>query len=142
MKVKPRMPDFPVISKTCAALQMDQAIGIEKASLSTVVTLNSCAIDVYQNLLDTAAKSFAFCMELQMSLLNLMASHVADTVESISGMQAQLTAEVLERSMDIAIGAQITAPSTMVESSSENQAQPTEEVPEHSDEIASVARAA
>jgi hypothetical protein len=48
---------------------MDQALGIEKASLSTVVTLNSCVFDIYQealrftpvlgNLFDLVAQSVA-----------------------------------------------------------------------------------
>ncbi len=70
---------------------MDQALGIEKASLSTVVTLNSCALDIYQealrfnpvfgNLFDLAAQAVACSIELQMSWLTLLAppalSHVA-----------------------------------------------------------------
>jgi hypothetical protein len=121
------------------SLAMDQAIGIEKASLTTVVRLNSSVIDIYKNafwfapvfgdLLDTAAKSFAFCIELQMNWLTIMVPHAnevaapSSTVASSSGSQAPPTAEELAHSMDIAIGAQFEIPSRTVV-----QAQPTAEV--------------
>ena len=130
---------------------MDRALGIQKASLAAVVRLNANAIDHYMNafwfspvlgnLCDAAAQAFASCMELQMSLLTLMASHVSDTVESISGMQAQFTTDVLERSMDIAIKERFTAPSSTVASISGSQTKTTEEVMERNVEIAIGSRA-
>ncbi len=108
------------------SLAMDQAIGIEKASPAAVVRLNSDAVDQYVNslrlspalgdLFNTAAQAFASYMELQMRLLTLMASYVSDTVECISDMQAQLTPEVLERSMDTAIGQRFAVPLSVVAS--------------------------
>jgi hypothetical protein len=80
-------------------------------------------------------------MELQLSLMSLMASHVSDTLESISGMQAQLTAEVLERSMDIALGERFASPISMGSNSS-SQAQATAEVPEPCADMAMAVRAA
>jgi hypothetical protein len=113
---------FPDDFQDLCSLAMDQAIGIEKASLTTVIRLNSSVIDIYKNafwfapvfgdLLDTAAKSFAFCMELQMNWLTMMVPHAnevaapSSTVASSSGSQAPPTAEVPESDLDIAIGAQ------------------------------------
>lgn len=106
---------FPSDFQEMCSFAMDQAIGIEKASLATVVCLNSCAIDIYKNglwfspvlgnLFDAAAQAFASCMELQMNFLARQASHISGTVASIHGMQVRQTAEVLERSMDIVTGA-------------------------------------
>jgi hypothetical protein len=97
---------------------MDQALGIEKASLSTVVTLNSCVLDIYQeglrfnpvfgNLFEMTAQAVACSIELQMNWLSLLApQHVAtpsSAVANSSGTKAQPTAEDLARSMDIATG--------------------------------------
>jgi hypothetical protein len=126
---------------------MDRALGIEKASLAAVVSLNSCAIDIYRNafwfvsslggLFEMAAQGFASCMELQLSLLTLMGSNVSSTVASFHGMQVRLTAEVLESSMDIAMGARhVAAPSSTVASSSGRKAQTTAEVSASSMDIA------
>lgn len=99
--------EFMVGFQDLFALAMDQAIGIETA---------------FGDLFSTAAHAFASCMELRLSLMGMMASHVSDTVETLSGLQAQITADVLERSMDIAIGAMTTAPSSTVATSSASQA--------------------
>jgi hypothetical protein len=94
---------------------MDQALGIEKASLDTVVCLSSCAIDIYKNafclapavreLFDATGKAFAACLEMQMSWMTIMAPRVAGHSASSSGSQYQASAEMLEQSMDVAIGA-------------------------------------
>jgi hypothetical protein len=150
--MKDQTPDaeFKVDFQDLFVLAMDQAIGIEKASLAAVVCLNSGAIDssmnalrfspAFGNLFNTAAQAFASCMELQLSLMSLMASHVSDTLESISGMQAQLTAEVLERSMDIALGERFALPISMGSNSS-SQAQATAEVPEPCTDMAMAVQA-
>lgn len=141
---------FPIDFQDLCSYAMDRALGIEKVSLDTVVSLNSCVIDTCKNafwfspalgdLFDTVAQAFASCMELQLSLLNLMGSHVSDTMESLSGFQAQVTAEVLERSMDIAIGVRFTAPISMVAISG-SHTHPPAKVAESSAETANEARA-
>jgi hypothetical protein len=95
---------------------MDQALGIEKASLSTVVTLNSCLLDIYQealrvnpvfgNLFDMVYQAVACSMELQMNWLTLVAPHASSVVASDVGGKShpKAKADVLERSMDIALG--------------------------------------
>lgn len=150
------MPASNDLQDLCS-LAMDQALGIEKASLSTVVHLNSCVVDIYGDaftpalgyLFDMAAYAFAFCMELQINWLTLMApqalSHVAaagSTGTSSFGSQVQPpTAEVWADSMDIAIGEGFTAPKGTVASDTGRQAQPTAGVPESKMEIAMGARA-
>jgi hypothetical protein len=101
---------------------MEGAIEIEKASLATVVCLNSCVLDLYKNafwfapevgnLFDTAAESFAFCMELHRNWLDQLASLALSgesAVASSSGRQAKPKADALAHSMDIAIGERFTA---------------------------------
>ena len=112
---------FPVDFQDLCSRAMDRALGIEKASLSTVVSLNSSVLDIYEtslwftpvfsNLLDMVSQAVACSMKLQMNWLTLLApyalSHGAareSTLATNSGRQAEPTADVLERSMDIAIG--------------------------------------
>jgi hypothetical protein len=137
---------------------MDQALGIEKASLATVVSLNSCVLDIYQdalrftpvfgNLFDMAAQAVACSMKMQMNWLTLLTpQHVAtpdSRVASTSGGQAQPREEDLAHSMDIAIGAQSTAPSSTATSISAGRAQrkAKADVLERSMDIAIGARAA
>ncbi len=114
---------LPADFQDLCSFAMDQALGIEKASLATVVSLSSSVLDIYEcylrftpvfgNLVDMVSQAVACSMELQMNWLSLLAppvlSHVAtqdSRVASSSGGQAQPKADVLERSMDIAIGAQ------------------------------------
>lgn len=149
----PSNPGFPGDFQVLCSFAMDQALGIEEASLSTAFVLNSYAIDICKNafwfapivgnLLDMAAQSVACSMELQKNWLTLLAPHALlhpatphSRVASTSGGQAQPTAEELACSMDIAIGARLIAPS-----SSDNQAHSIEEVPENDMDIAIGARA-
>jgi hypothetical protein len=100
---------------------MDQALGIEKASLATVVNLNATALDMYSNslfapafgeLLDTAAKAFAFYMNFQMTWLSLMfpqakvgteaLAHFAEP--AVASSPAEPTAEEVEHGVDVALG--------------------------------------
>jgi hypothetical protein len=151
MKEQTPDADFMVDFQDLFVLAMDQAIGIEKASLAAVVCLNSDAIDssmnalryspAFGNLFSSAAQAFASCMELQLSLMSLMGSHVSDTLESISGMQAQLTEEVLAYSMDIALGERFALPIS-VGSNSSSQAQATAEIAEPCAEMAMAVGAA
>jgi hypothetical protein len=150
----------PIDLQNLCNFGMDRATEIEKASQATVVCLNSCVLDIYKNafwfapevgtLFDTAAESFAFCMESQMNWLDQLASLALSgvcTVASSSGSrQAQPTSEVLAHSMDIAIGERFTAPRSTVTSISGGQAKPQRKVKaavlEHSMDIAIGARAA
>ncbi len=117
------------------SLGMDQAIGIEKASLSTGVRLDSCLVDKKASwfapvgkLFKTAAQTIGFCMEMRRSWLSLLAPHALShvrTVASNSSSQSQPSPDELAYSMDIAIGAQhVAAPRSTVASSSVRKAQP------------------
>ncbi len=97
------------------SLGIDRALGLEKASLASLVRLNSCVFDLFWNtaclspvaqLMDAARQAFALSMELQMAWLNLVAPHVWQWLPLASNHCRQICppAEVLERSMDIAIG--------------------------------------
>ena len=139
---------------------MDRATEIEKASLSTVVCLTSCVLDIYKNafwfapevgtFFNTAAESFAFCMEMHLNWLDQLASLASSGVSMVASSsrssQAQPTAEVLAQSMDIAIGERFTAPRSTVTSISSGQAEPQRIVKaavlEHSMDIAIGAKAA
>jgi hypothetical protein len=149
----------PVDYQNLCYFGLDRATEIEKASLATVVCPNSCVLDIYKNafwfapevgtLFDSAAESFAFCMELQMNWLQLAALALSgvSTVASSSGRsQVRPTAEVLAQSMDIAIGERFTAPHSTVTSISSGRAQPQRKVKaavlEHSMDIAIGAKAA
>jgi hypothetical protein len=130
---------FPGDSQDLFSLGMDWAIEIEKASLATVISLNSCVLDIYKNalwftpasgnLLDMASRALAFSMELQTNWLTVLAPHASSHVAT-QGRQAQPTADELAYSMDIAIGAQFEVPSSTVAGSSGVQAQPTADAPE------------
>jgi hypothetical protein len=106
---------------------MDQALGIEKASLTPVGGVNSCPPDLYKNALwftpiygnhpGMASKALAFSMEMQMSWLTLLAPHALSHVSKVtssSSSQAQLNEEELAFSMDIALGERVAPPSRMV----------------------------
>jgi hypothetical protein len=125
---------------------MDRAIEIEKASLDTVVHLNSWTLETYENafwivplfsdLYGAAMNAFAFSMELPMHWLamiappgnqrsesSLRAAAPSSTVASGYGRRVQPTAEVLENSMDVAIGAEFEAPGSKVANRSHTQSQ-------------------
>jgi hypothetical protein len=98
---------FPGNFQDLCSFAMDQALAIEKASQSTVVSFNSCMLDIF----DMASKSFETCMELQMNWLNMFSpyafSHVAavgNIVTTNYGKQDEPQAEALAHDMDIAIG--------------------------------------
>jgi hypothetical protein len=100
-------------------LAISQAFEIEKASLAAVVRLNSSVLDScnnlfwcappFGNLQEAASQVIACCIELQMNWLNLLTPHASSgrTVESGSRIPP---AEVLEHSMDVAIGAHHVVP--------------------------------
>src|ERR1700694_353489 len=77
---------FPIDFHDLCSFAMDQALGIEKASLSTVVSLNSCVLDIFGNSLDLTAKSFAFCMEVQMNWLTLLPPYAFSHVAAVDSM--------------------------------------------------------
>jgi hypothetical protein len=99
---------FPGDFQDLFSFGMDQAIEIQKASLSTVGCLNSCAIDIYKNafwfapvlsnLFGAAAQSFASCMKLQLNWLTMPIG------ASRSAASPSSSAEELANCMDIAIG--------------------------------------
>ena len=97
-----------------SSLGMDRALGVQKASLEAAVRLQSDLIDNFKNAswctpelaewLDGMAHAFASCMELQMTLFNLLGTQVSSTIATLPGMNQQMAAQVVERSMDIALG--------------------------------------
>jgi hypothetical protein len=107
---------FPGDFQDLFSFGMDRAIEIQKASLSTVVCLNSCAIDIYKNafwfmpslggLFETAAQSFASCMDLQLNWLTM------PITASRNAAIPSPSAEELANCMDIAIGERVTAASS------------------------------
>jgi hypothetical protein len=134
-------------------LAMDQAVGLEKASLAAVACLSSCAIDIYKNeswlspalgkLFDEAFQALATCIELQLSCLALLTPHAlsqASTEASHFVSQATPTPDELAHCMDIAMGERFTAPRREVATISGRQAQREAEEPECR-ELALAARA-
>lgn len=116
--------EFPVDFPHLCGLAMDQALGIQQTSLATLISLNSYAIETYQDalwfmptsgdLLDTVSQAVAYSMAMQLSWLTLFAPHASSTVSSNSGQQSEPTEDALAYSMDIAIGEQVTAPRSTV----------------------------
>jgi len=137
---------------------MDQALGIEKASLSTVVTLNSCVLDIYQealrfnpvfgNCFNLAALAVASSIELQMSWLILLApQHFAMSDRpgaSTSDGETRSMTDDLAHSMDAAVGVSTSAPSRRAMSITGGQARRRAKVDglERGMDIATGARAA
>jgi hypothetical protein len=94
-------------------LGMDQAIGIQKASLEAAVRLQTEVIDSYKHAawctpqfaswLDLVSQSLAYCMEWQMNLLSMLVP--ARPALGVGGSLALgANAEELEHSMDVGIG--------------------------------------
>jgi hypothetical protein len=94
---------FPGDFQDLCSLAMDQALAIEKASQATVLSFNSCMLDIFGNSLEMTAKSFAFCMELQMNWLNMFSPYAFSHVAA-AGQQARSGADELAHGIDIAIG--------------------------------------
>lgn len=97
---------------------MDQALGIEKSSLTAMAELNSCAADTCErltgDLFETVYGVFASCMQAQLSWLTLMSEGttalwaVAVPVGVLAAARessAQASAGLLDHnSMDVAMG--------------------------------------
>ena len=128
---------FSVDFQDLYSLAMDQALGIEKESLSPVVGSKSCLLDLYKNSFciasvlsnhsDTAAHALASCVELQMGLIVLLAPHALSQVStetSCSSSQDQPNEEELAFSMDIALGERFTASGRMPACTSSKHTQP------------------
>ncbi len=117
---------FPVDFQDLCSRAMDQALGIEKVSLNTLVDLNENVLDFYKNslcftsalseLLHASAKAFTFCIDLQMTCLVLMLPPAKLASEALShfavpasmfarrpGNRAGVSEE-LGRNMDAAVG--------------------------------------
>jgi hypothetical protein len=129
---------FPGDFQDLCSFAMDQALAIEKASQATVVSLNSCMLDIFGNSIDMASKSFAFCMELQMNWLTMFAPHVFSHVAA-AGRQAHPSADEVALSMDIAVGE---SRATEITTISGSQARPAAEPQESGVDMAMSARAA
>lgn len=112
---------FPVDFQDLCSHAMDQALGIEKASLATVVNLNATALQMYSNslfvpafgeLLDTAAKAFALYINLQMTWLVLLFPQAKVGTEALvhfaepaaASSPAERTAEEVEHGVDVTLG--------------------------------------
>ncbi len=137
MKNRTISPDDAALSantvdfQDLCSLRMDQAIGIEKASLPTGVRLDSGVIRIYKKaswfspvgmLFKAAAQAIGFCMEMRRSWLSVLAPHAlshVSTVASNSSSQSQPSPDELAYKMDIAIGPQhVAAPRSTAASSS------------------------
>jgi len=155
-KDQTRNAGSPVDFQELCSFAMDQALGIEKASLATLVSLNSSLLDisesslwftpVFGNLIYVAAQAVACSIELQMSWFSLLSPQHAATpgraVAGNAGEEAQPTAEELAQGMDIAIGEQFAAPRSTVTGISGGQAHLRADVLERSMDIAIGIRAA
>jgi len=120
---------FPVDFQNLCSLGMDRALGIENASLDKATRSKKASrfVPIPGKLFDVATQAIASCMKLQMNWMTLWvpraSAHVGKAASN-SGSQAKPTAEVLERSMDIAIGPQhVAAPRSTAASSSGRKAQ-------------------
>jgi hypothetical protein len=140
---------FPGDFQDLCSLAMDQALGIEKESLTPVVSFNSYSLDLYKsafcivpvlsNFSDMATHAFASCVELQMGLIALLAPHPlsqVSTVTSCSSSQDQPNEEELAFSMDVALGERFAASSRMLACTSGKHAQPEEEAVAQSMDVA------
>ncbi len=93
----------PHDSKDFCDLAMHQALEVQKVALDMVARWNSCILDSiwflpeFSNLQEAAAQAVACYAELQMSWLSLLTPQVLTDIAAPS-------VEVLERSMDIAMG--------------------------------------
>lgn len=129
----PNFAGFPGHIQDLCSFAMDQAIGIEKASLTTLVSLNSSVLDLYKNafwyapvfrdLLDATARSLALSMEMQMNWLTLMTPLAPHGLQSASSFGEQTRHEEddkLAESMDIALGPGVAVPSSTVSSNSDH----------------------
>lgn len=128
----PNFAGFPGHFQDLCSFAMDQAIGIEKASLTTLVSLNSSVLDFYKNafwyppafsdLLDVAARSLALSMEMQMNWLTLMAPLATEGLRTASslGEQTRHDDDKLAESMDIALGPGVAVPSSTASSNSDH----------------------
>lgn len=98
---------------------MDRALGVEEASLSAAVNLNSCLFDIYINsfgltpalgtLFDAVAKTFAFYTDLQMTWLVLLVPQAkvgAEILAHFAGPDSLIASghDQLERDVENSIG--------------------------------------
>jgi hypothetical protein len=128
---------------------MCQALEIEKLSLATVAGFNSWVTDVCKNsfwfapmlgnLQEMVINAFVFCIQVQMNSLIMPAARIAKYIESSTCVDP---IEMLERSMDIAVGLSLTFPDAVVVSISSNNASPEDGPPESQKEIAISAQSA
>jgi hypothetical protein len=150
----PPIAGFPGHFQDLCSFAMDQAIGIEKVSLTTFVSLNSSLIDIYKSafccspvfsdLVDTAAKSLALSMEMQMNWLSMMlppATGSLRVASSVDDPPARPVEDELADSMDVAIGADVASPVSTVSSISDNRSRRPEEKREKDMDVA-IGRAA
>ena len=88
---------------------MDQALGIEKASLSAMVEINSCALDTCEHLAGdlwgAAVRVFASCVQAQLSWLTLMLPSVCEESKALRNVAAAAGMPSIDQGMDVVIGA-------------------------------------
>lgn len=145
------MPARNDFQELCS-LGFDRALGIEKASLATVVRLNEYVIDFYKSdfhgidffknakwfsplaggCFETAARTLTFCTKWQMYWLTLMTPlplsrimGVGNNAENVAeDAVAQPAEEEFAFSMDIALGERFTLPDSVTGSGSGGHFQP------------------
>jgi hypothetical protein len=88
---------------------MDQALGIEKASLSAMVEINSCALDTCEHLagdlFGAAVRVFASCVHAQLSWLTLMLPYGCAESKVLLNVAAPAGVPSIDQGMDVVIGA-------------------------------------
>lgn len=80
---------FPGDLQDLFSVGIGEMLDLERASMASLVSLNSCAIEVYKSacglpvlvapFLETMTKSLQSCLELQMNWLGLLASRSGST---------------------------------------------------------------
>jgi len=94
---------------------VSHALEMGKNSLDAAVCLSACALDIYKNAccfapalggyFELSSRLLAACADLQTNYYGLLKPHAEALDASLWGETSCEPAEVLERSMDIAIGA-------------------------------------
>jgi len=97
---------FPGDLQDLLTVGVGEVLEIERASLASFLSLNSCAIDVYKSafcfpqfvapLLETMTKSLQSCLELQMNWLDLLAPRAGSSAASDPVSQDPPEAEEIE----------------------------------------------
>jgi hypothetical protein len=117
----PEMPDYQMPGKELIRAAGDysggatHALDLGKSSFDAAVCLSACALDIYKNAccfapalggyFELGSRLLAACADLQSNYYGMLRPHAEALDAATWGAASCEPAEVLERSMDIAIGA-------------------------------------